>query len=103
MKKIGILLIEDNRILRDGITAMIKKQPDMHVIATVDNGDRILTMLGKFKPDIVLLDLGLQSKNSLQIVKLIRKDFPETKLIVMDLIPLQADVLDFIQAGVSGF
>jgi len=103
VKKIGILLIEDNRILRDGITAMIKKQPDMHVIATVDNGDRILTMLGKFKPDIVLLDLGLQSKNSLQIVKLIRKDFPETKLIVMDLIPLQADVLDFIQAGVSGF
>ncbi|MDP3150626.1 MAG: response regulator transcription factor [Ignavibacteria bacterium] len=103
MKKIRILLLEDNRILRDGITAMITKQPDMHVVGTVDNGDRILTMLEKHKPNIVLLDLGLQSKNCLQIVKLIRKDFPETKLIVMDLIPLQVDVLEFIQAGVSGF
>ena len=103
MKKIRILLIEDNRILRDGITAMINKQPDMHVAGTVDNGDRILTMLEKHKPDIVLLDLGLQSKNCLQIVKLVRKDFHETKLIVMDLIPMQVDVLEFIQAGVSGF
>lgn len=103
MKKIRILLIEDNSILRDGIMVMIKKQADMYVVATVDNDDRILTMLGKHNPDIVLLDLGLQGKSGLQIVKLIKKDFPETKLIVMNIVPMQADVLDFIKEGVSGF
>lgn len=103
MKKIRILLIEDNSILRDGIMVMIKKQADMFVVATVDNDDRILTMLGKHNPDIVLLDLGLQGKSGLQIVKLIKKDFPETKLIVMNIVPMQADVLDFIKEGVSGF
>ncbi|MDQ7817923.1 MAG: response regulator transcription factor [Melioribacteraceae bacterium] len=103
MKKIQILLIEDNRLLRDGIASMLKKESDMHVVATVGNGENILMMIGKNKPDILLLDLGLRSQNSLQIVKLTKQSFPETKIIVMDLVPLQADVLEFVQAGVSGF
>jgi len=103
MKKIRILLIEDNRLLREGISAMLKKQPDMHVVATVGNGENILLMIGKLNPDIVLLDLGLRSQNSLQVVKLIKQHFQKTKIIVMDLIPLQADVFEFVQAGVSGF
>jgi len=103
MKKISILVIEDNRLLREGIAAILKKQPDMHVVATVGNGENILLMIGKIKPNLVLLDLGLRNQNSLQIVKLTKHHFPETKIIVMDLIPLQADVFEFVQAGVSGF
>jgi len=103
LKKIHILLIEDNRLLRDGIASMLKKQTDMRVVATVSNGENILGLMDKNKPDIVLLDLGLRSQNSLQIVKLIRQNFLDFKIIVMDLIPLQADVMEFVQAGVSGF
>jgi DNA-binding NarL/FixJ family response regulator len=103
IKKIKILLIEDNRLLRDGIVSILKKQPDMNVVATIGNGENILLMLGKSNPNIVLLDLGLRSQNSLHVVKLTKQHFPETKIIVMDLIPLQADVFEFVQAGVSGF
>ncbi len=49
MKKIKILLIEDNRLLREGISALLKKQPDMNVVTTVGNGENILTLVGKFK------------------------------------------------------
>jgi DNA-binding NarL/FixJ family response regulator len=57
----------------------------------------------KQKPDVLLLDLGLRSRSSLNLVKLVKKNFSGTKIIIMDLIPLQADVLEFVQAGVSGF
>ena len=103
MKKIKILLVEDNRLLREGISTLLKKQPDMNVVTTVGNGENILSLIAKLKPNIVLLDLGLRSQNSLQIVKLVKKNYKETKIIVMDLIPLQADVFEFVQAGVSGF
>jgi len=103
MKKISILVIEDNRLLRDGISAILKKQPDMHVVATVGNGENILLVLGKVKPNIVLLDLGLRNQNSLQVVKLTKQHFPGTKIIVMDMIPIQTDVFEFVQEGVSGF
>ncbi len=103
MKRIRILLIEDNRLLRDGIESMLKKQQDMNVVASAGNGENILTLSEKHKPDIILLDLGLRSQNSLQIVKQVKQHFKETRIIVMDLIPLQADVFEFVQAGVSGF
>ena len=103
MKKISILIIEDNRLLRDGIASILKKQPDMRVVATFGNGENVLLMMDKHKPNVVLLDLGLQNQNSLEIVKLTNQHFPKSKIIVMDLIPLQADVFEFVHAGVSGF
>ncbi len=103
MKKISILLIEDNRLLREGICALLKKQLDMNVVDTVGNGENILLLLEKLSPHIVLLDLGLRSQNSLFLVKMIKKKFSDIKIIVMDLIPIQEDVLEFVQAGVSGF
>jgi len=103
MKKIKLLLIEDNRLLRDGLTAMLKKQQDMHVVQTIGNGENIMAIMSKFKPGILLLDLGLRNRSSLNLVKLVKKNYPASKIIVMDLVPLQADVFEFVQEGVSGF
>jgi two-component system NarL family response regulator len=103
MKKIRLLLIEDNRLLREGLAAMLKKQKDMNLVVTVGNGENIMKIMSKHKPDVILLDLGLRQRSSMYLVKLVKKNFPNTKIIMMDLIPLQADVLEFVQAGVSGF
>ncbi len=103
MKRIKILLVEDNRLLREGISSLLKKQPDINVVSTVGNGENILSLIAKLKPNIVLLDLGLRSQNSLSIVKLIKENYNEIKIVVMDLIPLQTDIFEFVQAGVSGF
>ena len=65
MKKIRILVIEDNRLLRDGITAMIDAQADLRVVASIDTKEKLEPMLLEKKPDIILVDLGLQGKNSI--------------------------------------
>ncbi len=103
MNKLKLLLIEDNRLLREGLRIMITKQKDMQCVETAGNGENILNLLQKHKPDIVLLDLGLRNRNSLNLVKMIRKKFEDTKIVVMDLVPAQEDVLEFVQEGVSGF
>jgi len=103
MKKIKILIVEDNRLLREGIAAMIKEQSDMNSAYAIGSYESIAGKIRSLKPKVVLLDLGLSDKNSLHLVRSIRKDFPESKVIVMDLIPTQTDILEFIQAGVQGF
>jgi DNA-binding NarL/FixJ family response regulator len=103
MKKIKLLLIEDNRLLREGLADMLKNQPDTEVVETVGDGENILKIMQRFKPEIILLDLGLRSRSSLHSVKLVKKNFPSSKVIMMDLIPTQDDVFEFVQAGVSGF
>jgi DNA-binding NarL/FixJ family response regulator len=64
---------------------------------------KAIQIMRETEPTIVLLDLGLRNQSSLELVRTIKKDFQNVKVIVMDLVPLQEDVIIFIQAGVSGF
>lgn len=102
MPKIKVLLIEDNRLLREGITKMLNAEADIKVLAASGNGDT-LKKAKELEPDVVLLDLGLKSQNSLTVVGQIRERFPETHIVVMDLIPAHAEVVEFVRAGVAGF
>ena len=100
--KIRVLLIEDNRLLREGITAMLNEQPDIRAVSATGNGDA-MEKAKKVKPQVVLLDLGLRSQNSLRIAEHIKKKYPKAEIVVMDLIPVQAEVVEFVKAGVAGF
>ena len=103
MKKIRLLVIEDNRLLRDGILSILKPHSDIVIIGASGDSKNTLIKIKQSKPNVVLLDLGLRSLNSLQVVRLVKKDFPQAKIIVMDLAPVQADILQYVKAGANGF
>lgn len=103
MNKIRLLLIEDNRLLRDGISTMLKGHRDIKVVAASEKSENSILKIHELKPNVILLDLGLRSQNSLQVVEIVKKEFPQAKVIVMDLAPAQGDVLQFVKAGASGF
>lgn len=101
--KISVVIIEDNRLLREGITSLINEQPDLKVIGAFSERENALAKIFELKPDIVLIDLGLRSQNSLRVVKSIKQRSDRIKIIVMDLMPIENDILDFVKAGASGF
>jgi DNA-binding NarL/FixJ family response regulator len=103
MKKIRLLLIEDNRLLRDGIFSILKAHKDIVIIAASGDGRNTLVKIKQLKPNVILLDLGLRSQNSLHVVEIVKKDFPDAKIIIMDLAPVQADILQYVKAGANGF
>lgn len=98
---IAIALIEDNRLVREGLTALLNKVPSLHVVAGGPSDDPDL--LGGVKPHVILLDLGLQNGDSVQVARRVRRDLPDSKIVVMDLLPVQEDIMEFIHVGVSGF
>ena len=103
MKKIKLLIIEDNRLLRDGIISILKKEQDIDIIPESGNNKNILAKIQQLKPNTILLDLDLRSRNSLSVVEFVKKDFPDAKVIVMDIAPVPGDINLFIKAGASGF
>jgi DNA-binding NarL/FixJ family response regulator len=103
MASIRILIIEDNRLLREGLTTMLDGQADMRVVATIGSGNNVLAKAGQTKPHIILLDVGLKNFNELSVVESVRKNLPEAKVIGMGFIPSQSDILEFVEAGASGF
>jgi len=97
-------LIEDNRLLREGIAAMLEREPDFEVVARSEDGDAIDELKSiNNNPDVVLLDLGLQKQNSLLLMGLLKKEFPESKVIAMDILPDETDIVEFVKAGGAGF
>jgi two-component system NarL family response regulator len=103
MKKIRILVIEDNRILRDGITTMLNAQTDMHVVATIGSGNNVLLKASQTKPHVILLDVGLRNFKESTVVESIKRKMPDAKVIGMGFIPSQSDIVEFVEAGASGF
>jgi DNA-binding NarL/FixJ family response regulator len=101
--KIKLLIIEDNRLLRNGIQAILKPHKDILILNTSREIKNTIEKIRKLKPDVILLDLGLRSQNSLHVVEIVNRDLPEAKIIVMDLAPIQADILQYVKAGANGF
>ena len=102
-KKIKLLVIEDNPLLREGIARMLKSHQDITVLKSPTGDESPVLKTHRLKPNVILLDLGLRSQNSLHIVEVLKKEFPAARIVVMDLAPAQGDILQFIRAGASGF
>jgi len=98
---ISVALIEDNRLVREGMTAMLNQTEDFEVVAAGPSGDPAL--LRDAKPQVILLDVGLWDDDSLRVAETVKKESPESKVIIMDLLPVHEDIVEFVNAGVSGF
>jgi DNA-binding NarL/FixJ family response regulator len=98
---ISVALIEDNRLVREGISALLNQLPDVRVVAGGSSANEALHQ--DVDVHVVLLDLGLRKGDSLRVAQKVKKDFPDAKVIVMDLLPVHEDIVEFVHAGVSGF
>ena len=82
---------------------MLKNQNHIKIIMVPENIKNTIKRIGQLKPDIILLDPGLRNRNSLTKVEAVKKDFPDAKVIIMDLAPVLGDINLFVKAGASGF
>ncbi|HEX9165004.1 MAG TPA: response regulator transcription factor [Gemmatimonadales bacterium] len=100
---IALVVIDDNRLLREGIAALIHTQPGFKVLAASADVEEALRQVREAKPDVVLLDFGLEDHDSLSLTATVHAEVPSARVIVMGLLPLQEDVADYVRAGASGF
>lgn len=99
--RISVALIEDNRLVREGITLLLGRSGDIDVVAGLETDD--VSLLRHVAPDVVLLDIGLDRVDSVRVVTRIRTEFPLTRVIAMDLLPVHEEIVEFVNAGVAGF
>ena len=97
---IAVAVIDDNRLVREGLAAMLNRLPDMRATAHADTGAVITA--GPL-PRVLLLDVGLGDHETLRVATALVKQMPDTMIVAMDLIPVSEEILELVNAGVSGF
>ena len=86
--------------MREALTAMLDRLPDMRVISL---GGADPAVPAKAKPQVLLLDVGLRDQDSLGVAAALKLEHPGAKIIVMDLLPVNEEIMEYVNAGVSGF
>jgi len=100
---ISLLLIDDNRLLRDGLAALLQHQPGFKVLDAAANVIEGLEKARASSPDVVLVDHELTTGDSLGLTAQVHREVPTARVIVMGLSPLRVEVADYVLAGASGF
>lgn len=98
---ISLAIIEDNRLVREGLAAILDGHSDLTVGYAAPDAE--LDHLRRASPGVILLDVGLAAGDSLELVQRLRTELPDARVIVMDLVPVHEDLAQFVNAGVAGF
>jgi DNA-binding NarL/FixJ family response regulator len=98
-----VIIAEDHRILREGLRSMISSDPAYEVIGEAEDGLEAVRCAQRLKPDLVLLDLSMPRMNGLDAIKEIRKQCPESKILVLTVHSTDEFILEALKAGAHGY
>jgi len=100
---IPLIVVEDNRLLREGIVTILERHADLEVVGVAEDTDTALARISDNMARVVLVDAGLGDGDSHDLVEHIAREFPEARVVVMDVLLDAEDVIEFVKRGASGF
>jgi DNA-binding NarL/FixJ family response regulator len=103
MTKLRILLADDHVVVREGLKALIRAQPDMEVIGKVADGRAVLEKALDCQPDIVVMDLSMPQLNGAQATARVKQACPQVKVLALTVHEDKGYLQQVLQAGAAGY
>jgi two-component system response regulator NreC len=103
MAKIRVLLTDDHTLFRQGIRTLLSAEPDMEVAGEAANASEAVTLAHELRPDMVLMDIGMQGLSSFEATRQIRKDHPETRVVFLSMYDDDDYLAECVDMGASGY
>jgi DNA-binding NarL/FixJ family response regulator len=103
MKRITVLLAEDHQIVREGFRSLLEHERDIEVVGEAETGREAVQLTRKLRPAVVVMDIAMPRLNGLEATRQIRKDFPDTKVVILSAHSDDAYVEQVTRLGAAGF
>lgn len=103
MKKIRVIIADDQSLIVEGISIIIGSQPDIEVVATAGNGAMAVELVEVYKPDIVLMDIRMPEMNGIEALKEIKARFPKTIVLMLTTFDPDEYILGAFRNGADGY
>jgi len=100
---IGVLVVDDHPLLRDGLAALLALQPDMRLLGEAGDGEEAVSQFLALRPDVVLMDLQLPRVDGVEAIQRIRAHDPRARIIVLTTYRGDVRAVRALQAGASGY
>jgi two-component system, NarL family, response regulator NreC len=102
-EQIRVLLVDDHAILREGVHALLAREPDILVVGEAADGQEALEQVPRLKPDVVIMDIVMPRMNGLEATRLISERYPDSRVLILSMYDDHEYVVQIIQAGASGY
>jgi DNA-binding NarL/FixJ family response regulator len=101
--KTRILLVDDHKILRDGICSLLKEYDDMEVVGEAADGRTAIRLVEELSPDVVIMDISMPDVNGIDATRKIISDRPKVKIIALSMHYDKQFISEIFKAGASGY
>jgi DNA-binding NarL/FixJ family response regulator len=99
----GVLLVDDHKIMRDGIRAILSRSEEFRVVGEAENGTDAVQSVKLLRPDLVLLDIGLPGLNGVETTTEILRHHPDCKIVILSMYDDENSVVSAIRSGARAF
>ena len=100
---IGVLLAEDQAMVRGALASLLALEDDIEVVAQVGRGDEVLDATRRAAPDVALLDIGLPGVSGLEVAELLREQLPAVRVLMLTTFNRPGYLKRAMEAGAAGF
>jgi len=98
-----IILVDDHKIVRDCVRALLKKNPEFEIVGEADNGLELQKLLPTTPVDVVLMDINMSVMDGIEATQFLKKQYPQVKVLAFSMLSDNAYAQDMVRAGASGF
>jgi DNA-binding NarL/FixJ family response regulator len=103
LQPIRVMTVDDHPLLREGLAGAIAAQPDMSLVAEVEDGEAAVQAYRLHRPDVTLMDVRMRGMDGIAALDAIRKEFPAARIVMLSSYRNDAHVLRALQAGACGY
>lgn len=102
-KKINIVLIDDHKLFREGVKRILEFEPSFEIVAEGDDGETAPSLVKKYRPDVVLMDINMPHINGIQATADLVRLFPKTRIIILSIHDDENYVTHALKTGAQGY
>jgi len=103
MKRITVLLADDHTVVRQGLRTLLSAEPDLEVVAEAENGRQAVDLAGRFRPQVVIMDIAMPVLNGLEATRQITRSLPSTKVLMLSSYANEEYLAALHQTGAAGY
>ena len=101
--KSRVLLADDHPVFRQGIRSQLERERDIEVVAEAPDGEEAVKLAAEFKPDVVVMDIGMPKLNGLEATRRVKAENPDIAVLVLTIYDDEDYILGLLEAGVAGY